>query len=137
VHFFFSTKIYGDDVINQSQIWCKLRFTLSNTCAIISFYTICLAAIDQFLSTHHLFYFRQTYSMKLAQYSTLILVSFAIIHGCLFDLGFGVQPFIGCVLVYSIAYNYSIYFLYPILIGCTPNTIASVYGILAYRSVRR
>ncbi|CAF3848864.1 unnamed protein product [Adineta steineri] len=50
---------------------------------------------------------------------------------------YNVQPTFGCVLSNYVAIQYSTYFLYPILGGFLPITIASSFSMLAYHNVRR
>ncbi len=131
------TVIYGDDGTAHSLFWCRLRYMLPVALVLTAFYTICLAAIDQFFSTNYRFnLLRQLCTLKLAHRLTFVCICFWIAHSIVFGLFFYIQPPFGCSIVNSIFLRYSTYFYYPVLIGVLPITIASFFGILAYRNVR-
>jgi hypothetical protein len=131
------TLIYGNDATELSRVWCKFRYILPQTFALITYYTICLAAVDQFFSINYLFNRRQMCTLKLAQCLTFAFVCLWIVHSTVSGLFFDIQPSVGCAISNAIWLQYSTYFFYPFLIGFLPITIASLFSILAYRNVRR
>jgi hypothetical protein len=50
---------------------------------------------------------------------------------------FEVQPTVGCNILNEIALQYATFFFYPVLAGFLPLTIASLFSLFAFRSVRR
>jgi hypothetical protein len=131
------TTIYGDDGTAHSLFWCRLRYMLPVALALTTFYTICLASIDQFCSTNYRFnLLQQLCTLKLAHGLTFVCICFWIAHSIVFGLFFYIQPPFGCVIVNSTFLRYATYFYYPVLNGLLPITIASFFGILAYRNVR-
>ncbi|CAF0909530.1 unnamed protein product [Adineta steineri] len=130
------TSIYGDDATERSSIWCKLRYILGQTCALITFYMICFSAVDQFFSTNHRFNLRQMCTLKLGRYLSFVFICFAIIHSIVLGCSYNIQPTFGCIISNHIWVQYSTYFFYPILFGFLPIVIASLFSIIAYRNVR-
>ncbi len=131
------TVIYGDDATGRSLVWCKFRYMLPQIFAMISHYTVCLAAADQFFSTNYLFNRRQMCTLKLARCLTFALVSLCIGHSIIFSCFYDIQPSLGCVISNPIWLQYLTYMYYPVLSGLLPIAIASSFSILAYRNVRR
>ncbi|CAF1488694.1 unnamed protein product [Adineta steineri] len=131
------TAIYGDDVTSRSLAWCRLRFILSLTIVITTYYMTCCAAIDQFFSTNYHVNLLQICTLKVARYVTITLVSFGIIHSIIFGfLAYNI-PLIGCVISNPIFLQYATFFFYPVLAGLLPIVIAAIFSLLAYRNVRR
>ncbi|CAF3800611.1 unnamed protein product, partial [Adineta steineri] len=124
-HFVFMTltiftSIYGDDGTAHFPIWCKLRYMLGPTFAVITYYMICFTTIDQYFSTHCRYNFRQICTIN-------------IILGSFFDI----QPLVGCVISNEIYLQYTSFLYYPVLIGLLPIVITLFFSLLAYRNVRR
>ena len=122
---------------NGPRVWCKVRYMLPQISALITYYTICFAAADQFFSTNYLLNLRQMCTLKLARCLTITFGCLWIVHSIVFGWFFDIQPSIGCVISNPIWLQYSTYFVYPLLIGFLPIIIASLFNIFAYRNVRR
>ncbi|CAF0865399.1 unnamed protein product [Adineta steineri] len=131
------TSIYGDDRTGRSLVWCKLRYTLGQTCGLATFYMICFTAVDQFFSTNHRYNLRQMCTLKLGRYFTFIFICFAIIHSIALGSSYDIQSTFGCTISNYVAIQYSTFFFYPVLIGFLPIVIASLFSMLAYHNVRR
>ncbi|CAF4066053.1 unnamed protein product, partial [Adineta steineri] len=101
-------------------IWCKLRYMLGPTFAVITYYMICFTTIDQYFSTHYRYNFRQICTIN-------------IILGSFFDI----QPLVGCVISNERYLQYTSFLYYPVLIGLLPIVITLFFSLLAYRNVRR
>ncbi|CAF0973441.1 unnamed protein product [Rotaria sordida] len=131
------TVIYGSDLSQYSTPWCKLRTMMGQTYLLISLFTICCAAIDQFLSTSHLIHLRQKSTLNLARRLVIISVCFSIVHSIGFGVFYNAKPFVDCLVSYQVLVQYYSYFFYPILCGLLPIFISGSFGFLAYRNVRR
>ncbi|CAF1144558.1 unnamed protein product [Adineta ricciae] len=127
----------GDDATGTNLIWCRFRYTVSQTISLITSYTLCFAACDQFLSTNYQFNLRNICTIPLARYLTVIFACIWLTHSIIFVTFFEIQPPVGCVILNPIALQYSTYFFYPALVGLLPICIASLFNILAFRNVRR
>jgi len=119
-----------------STLWCKMRPTIAQTCAIISTETICFASIDQYLSTSYHVRLRQMSTLKLAHHLTFFLVCLALLHALPWAIFFQINPIIGCVSSNSIFTAYISFFHYCVLIGLLPITISCTFAALAYLNVR-
>jgi hypothetical protein len=131
------TAIYGDDATGRFLPWCRLRYTVPVALVLTTFYTVCLAAIDQFFSTNRRFNLQQLCTLRQAQRLTFVCVCFWIAHSIVFGCFFNIRPSFGCVISNSIMLRYTTYFYYPVLSGALPITVASFFAFLAYRNVRR
>ncbi|CAF0896058.1 unnamed protein product [Adineta ricciae] len=127
----------GDDATGTNLIWCRFRYTTSQTISLITSYTLCFAACDQFLSTNFQLNLRNICTIRLARYLTSIFACIWLTHSIVFVTFFEIQPQVGCVILNPISLRYSTYFFYPALVGLLPICIASLFNILAFRNVRR
>lgn len=126
----------GIDPANQSLLWCKLRTIIAQPVVVLSFFIVCFAAYDQFLSTSYQFNLRQISTYKLAKHLTLTACCICMIHVIPFGIFLEIK-FSVCA-VYNSAFNqYYQYVYYPILIGVLPISVSSLFSFLAFRSVRR
>ncbi|CAF1229433.1 unnamed protein product [Adineta steineri] len=124
------------DVAILSILWCKLRSILFVSCTVITLYTICFSAIDQYLSTSHLFFLRQLSTIKLARCLTIIIVIISLLHTIPFVILLDIQQGV-CTVFHPQMVNYISYIYYPVLIGFLPMTITLIFSLLAYQNVRR
>ena len=141
-HFIFMTltiltAIYGDDGTGRFPVWCKLRYILGPTFAVVTYYMICSVTVDEYLSTNHRPYLRQMCTVKSTHYVSIIIVLIAIVHSVVLGLFFNIRQSVGCVISNPTFVQYTTVFYYPILIGFLPIVIASLFSYLAYRNVRR
>jgi hypothetical protein len=128
---------FGIDMSINSVAWCKIKTTAIQSFHLIFLSTICLAAFDQFLSTHHRYSVRQMSTKKLAQNLVLCDIGLMIIHMILSLIFFDLRSqFLGCVIYNSIVANYYIFFFYPVLIGLLPITITITFSLFAFYHVR-
>jgi hypothetical protein len=131
------TSMYGDDATGRSLIWCKFRYILPQILILTIYYTICLAAADQFCSTNYRVYLRQMCTLKLARCLSFAFVCLWIFHSIVFNFFFNIQPLLGCIISNPILLEYATYFFYPVLTGLLPIIIAFWFSMLAFRNVRR
>jgi hypothetical protein len=101
------------------------------------YYTICLAAVDQFFSTNYRVYLRQMCTLKLARCLAFAFVSLWIVHSIVYNWFFNIRPSLGCIIPNPILLEYATYFFYPVLTGLLPIIIAFWFSMLAFRNVRR
>jgi hypothetical protein len=123
---------YGLNIdLLQSSWMCKIREYLVHFFALMTFTSICLATIDQFLS------FIQP------QWNNLPLAHRHIGLVCLIWLGHNV-PFLiyyditswGCTNLNETFADYVNYFIWPVFLGCLPIIIMIIFSILAFYYVR-
>ncbi|CAF1685486.1 unnamed protein product, partial [Adineta ricciae] len=141
-HFIFMTltiltAIYGDDGTGRFPVWCKLRYILGPTFAVVTYYMICSVTIDEYLSTNHRPYLRQICTVKSTHYVSIIIVVIAMVHSVILGLFFDIRQSMGCVISNPTFVHYTTVFYYPILIGFLPIAITLLFSCLAYRNVRR
>ncbi|CAF1423640.1 unnamed protein product [Adineta steineri] len=131
------SSIYGDSAINQSSIWCRLRYIIFPLTILVPTSMICFAACDQFFSTNYRLNLRQSCTFKLGRYLVFLSIFMSLCHTILFSFSTGIQPLIGCSIINPIWIEYATYFYYPILTGLLPIFITSLFSFLAYQNVRR
>ncbi|UJR16888.1 hypothetical protein I4U23_003786 [Adineta vaga] len=131
------TLIYGNDGTERFLIWCKLRYSLSQLSVLTTYYMISCCAGDQFFSTNYHLNVRYMCTMRLVRYITVILICLWIVHSIVFGVFFQIQPMIGCIIINQIYLQYATFFIYPVLAGLLPITLAIFFSFFAYRNVRR
>ncbi|CAF1308855.1 unnamed protein product [Adineta ricciae] len=129
--------VYGDESLNYSLFWCRIRYITFQTGTLTTFSMICFAAIDQYCSTNYRLSLRQFCNLNLARYLVLTSVCLWFVHSLIFGLFADVNPTVGCYISNSEWIRYGTYFFYPILYGFLPIALASLFSLLAYRNVRR
>jgi hypothetical protein len=120
-----------------SVVWCKLKLMLIQWCRMMLSSIVCSAAIDQYLSTNPLLYLRQYSSLKIAHLQIYAASLLCILYVMPFGIFAQIDPILGCVISNTYLSNYNGYFYYPFLNGLLPIFISSLFGLLAYRNVRR
>ena len=129
--------IYEHDPQGYVLVWCRMRLLLFQTCTLMSSFTICFAACDQFFSTSYRLNMRQMCTLKLAQYFTFVGGWICFLHSIIFSLFLNISSSLGCIITNQIFTEYSSWFYYPVLYGPLPIVIASLFSLLAFRNVRR
>ena len=122
--------------LKSSSLFCKIRQTTAFFCTLLSFNIICLAALNQYLVTHHRLYLRQRSTLKQAHRLTLAAILLWIFHAIPCFILLDVTPSAGCNIFQSgyVAYVKFVYYL--ILTGLLPIVISTVFATLAYSNVR-
>lgn len=131
------TMLYGSDLSPFVSIWCKFRAMILQALALSVLCIICLAAIDQYLSTSYSPYLRQMSSLTMARRLVIASLCFSLGHSFAFGAFFDSKPPVDCVASNPIVIKYYSYFFYPILGGLLPISVSSLASIFAYRNVRR
>jgi hypothetical protein len=128
---------FGYNPEQSSLVWCKIRETIVPAFSLMSFSSICFAAIDQYLSTHYNPWLRQLSTLKLAHrlvYTAMIIWT---LHGIPFLIFFEIRPTSGCS-IYNVGFlRYYSYVHFCVLSGILPITISGVSAVFAYLNVRR
>lgn len=128
---------FNIDTVRNSVVWCKLKTTFIQTFHLIFIITVCLAAFDQFLSTHYLYSLRQMSTKKLIQNLLLLSLIIVIFNTILSLIFYDLHSIIfGCIIYNPIIAKYFGYFYYPILIGILPVTITIICSLIAFYNVR-
>jgi hypothetical protein len=135
--FTMAPSIYGQIAIDNSLSWCRIRYIITQTTALIAYSMICFAACYQFVSTNYRFNFRQICTPRLSKYFVFLSICIWFFHSLIFGCFVGIQPSLGCVILNQILIQYSTFFFYPVLMSFLPIGIASSFSLLAFRNVRR
>lgn len=129
--------LFGIDLSRSSLILCKQRGYIAAFSSSASMYIICLAALDQYLSTHALVQLRQLSRYRSAQYSSLVMLVISLLYNIPFLIFYEIQPISGCN-TYDSKFNYFFSFVhFSFLAGLLPLFIASLFSLLAFSNVRR
>lgn len=127
----------GYDATIASLAWCKIRAYLIQFGSTVLSTTICLAAIDQYLSTSYLIQIRRISTFKLAQRLVGILIILAVLYSIPITVFQDVHSTLGCT-TYNTSYNYFYSFVHLcIVIGLLPIVVSSLFSLLSFRNVRR
>lgn len=130
------------DWTQTSAFYCKARVYINQLSILTSLTCICLATIDQFLSTHPTFHWHRKNTVVI---SRLLIVTFVLIwllHGIpyLFFYNLIVSPKTGksaCSITSPIFQQYTVYGFLLILSGFAPLLTTLVFGLLAYRNIKQ
>lgn len=138
----FLTDIFNDYHGINAIFSCKISISFAQTFALISHTIVCLAAIDQYLSTlmdEH----RKGISFFLIQRLIIIFIFIYILHGIPFLVYYQAETLPGTNMTTcrldsdSGAFSkYLIYVCFPIMGGLLPLSIMSIFGLIALRNVR-
>jgi hypothetical protein len=120
-----------------SVVWCILKTMSIQWGRLMLSAIVCSAAIDQYLSTNPLPYLTQWSSLTIAHRQIYAASLLCILHTIPFGIFSQIDPKLGCALSNIYLSNYYAYFYYPFLNGLLPIFISSLFGLLAYRNVRR
>ncbi|CAF1125619.1 unnamed protein product [Adineta steineri] len=132
----------GVDWTQTSLAYCKLRNYIFQMCAIVSPMCMCLATIDQFLSTSAHPRWQRWSNTKIAYCLSGIMISFWSIYGIPYLLYYNIvvssnggTP--SCTITNAIFSKYYNDFHVPVLMCIIPLTIMIIFGLLAYRNVKQ
>jgi hypothetical protein len=134
--------IVGIDWTATSLSYCKIRNYLFQACAIISPICLCLATIDQFLSTSTRPQWQRWSNTKTARFLTAGAVIIWLIYGIPYLIFYNIvvssitgQP--SCVITNTIFGDYYNSFHVPVLLCTIPLCITIIFGLLAYYNVKQ
>ena len=133
---------FGVDWSQSSVLYCKWRAYINQGSILMSLTCICLATIDQYLSTRVSSRLPYGSDMKLTRIITVLFLVVWLLHGTphLFYYSVRVSPTTGkaaCGIASLYFQQYTVYGFLLTLSGVVPLLITIVFGLLAYRNVRQ
>ncbi|CAF4398871.1 unnamed protein product [Rotaria sp. Silwood2] len=129
--------VFGYDPTKLSIVWCKIRQAVVAQFSLMSFASICFAAIDQYLSTHYNPQLRQFSTFKLARRLVISAIIILILHSIPFFIFFEIQSTAGCS-IYNLGFSrYYSFVHFCVLSGILPIMFSGLSAALAYLNVRR
>ena len=136
--------INGFDVdwTETSLFYCKFRYFVFQTCALLSVTCICLATIDQYCATTSRTKWQQWSNVKAAHRLVIVAALFWFVHGVPYLFFYDHVHMMNSTRVYCTSKNhiylqYHTYIFTLILTGFLPIFITVLFGLLSYRNVRR
>jgi hypothetical protein len=131
---------FGIDWTQMSSFYCKFRVFINQLSMLMSLTCICLATIDQFISTTSSIHINQR--NKLARILIIIFIFIWILHGIPYLMYYNliISSKTGtaiCSITNSIFQQYTIYGFLLILTGLLPLLITSLFGFLSYYNIRQ
>jgi len=132
---------FGIDWTQDSVFYCKCRVYINQLSILLSLSCICLASIDQFISTKFSIPFYKRNNMKLARILVIIFVLIWILHGIPYLFYYNVVVSrtgqTSCSITNSTFQRYTSYGFLLFLSSILPLLVTIVFGLLAYRNVRQ
>ena len=125
------------DPLRLSLVWCKLRQALVTFFSFTSFFSVCYAAIDQYLSTHYYPQVRRRSTLKLAHCLIIWTLLLLIIYSIPFLVFFEINPSSGCVSQNPAFLKFYSYVHFCFFNALIPITVPTLFAALAYINVRR
>ena len=128
------------DWASNSAWYCRLRIYILQFCTLMSYTAMCLATIDQFLTTCINPRWQQISTIKLSRLLSAIFVFVWVLHGIPFliyldTIESPVTHQIYCVVKRDMLLQYFHYGFIVLLSGFVPVIITLLFGFLAYRNV--
>lgn len=133
---------FSIDWSSSSLFYCKFRAYCFQVCSLASFTCMCLATIDQYLTTSTYFWWQRWSSVKYAHFFFAISLVIWILHGIPVVVFFRQVPSastgdIVCIITNSNFQSYYTYGFTLILLSSLPVGVTALFGSLAYRNVTR
>ncbi len=116
----------------STSIVCKLRFSLSQYCPLLSLTAVSMATIDQFLSMTN---YRHLNNMRLAR-RHIVCASILWFIQSIFTFIYYDSNGNTCIITNAIFTKYYTYVYLPILLGALPITITTIFSLLAFFKIR-
>ena len=129
--------VFAYDPTRLSSVWCKLRNALVAIFSLLSFSTVCFAAIDQYLSTNSYPRLRQLSTLKLAHRLSSVAGFVLVLYGIPFAIFYGIQPTSDCSITHPVFLRFHAFVHLSVLSAVLPITVSSLFATLAYTNVRR
>ncbi|CAF0976909.1 unnamed protein product [Rotaria sp. Silwood1] len=132
---------FSIDWTQISLFYCKFRYFIFQTCALLSFTCICLATIDQYFATCFRPYWQQFCNIKLSHRIIIVFMFFWMIHGIPYLIFYNHvklpnSEMLFCTSTNEIFLQYHTYIFLLTLTGILPVFITGIFGFLAYYNVR-
>ena len=129
--------VFAYDPTRLSSAWCKLRHALVATSSLLSFSTVCFAAIDQYLSTNSYPRLRQLSTLKLAYRLSSLAGVTLVLYGIPFAVFYRIQPMSDCSIAHPAFLRFYSFVHLSVLSALLPIIVSSLFATLAYTNVRR
>jgi hypothetical protein len=129
--------IFAYDPTQSSLIWCKIRQAMVIILSLLSFSSVCYAAIDQYLSTNLHAQIRQLSTLKLSHRLIYITFVILILYSIPFMIFYEIQPGTGCTIINLAFSRFTSFVHFCVFDGILPITISTCFALLAYTNVRR
>ena len=131
---------FAIDWSTTSLVYCKIRAYIFQLCSLISFTCMCLATIDQFLTTSSKAHWQRLSGIKIAHRSFIIAAIIWILHGIptLIYQDHVISSVTGnstCVISNPILQYYNTYGFVLVLVSCLPVLVTGIFGLLAYYNI--
>ena len=104
--------VHHSNISQRFAPWSEVGAIISQAILLISLFTICLAAIDQYLSTSYSIRLRRINTMSSTRYLMVIAVCLALTHSIRFEAFFRSESSVSCSPSYSILIDYYSYFFF-------------------------
>lgn len=123
-----------------SLVYCKIRAYIFQVCSLTSFTCMCLATVDQFLTTSSKPHLQRLSSIKIAHRSLIIGNIIWLLHGIptLIYQNHVISFVTGnysCAISNKMFQDYFTYGFVLGLVSCLPILITAIFGLLAYHSI--
>jgi hypothetical protein len=133
---------FNIDLTQTSNIICKLRIFVMQTCTLMSLTCLCLATIDQYFATCSRPSWQRWMNLKLAHRLIIIFTFIWLLHGILYLVFVNIISIPSIGIVYCLTGNhifleYHNYFFLLVLTGFLPIIFLTCFGCLAYFNVRQ
>jgi hypothetical protein len=132
----FTTAVTFDlDPTRTILIWCKIRAFIATFSDFMSSTIVCLAAIDQYLSTHYIVQMQRISSLQTAQRSTIIAISIILISCLPVFILHTVDSRLGCKPFDPMYNTFKSFVHVSFLIGLFLLLTTSLFTLFAYRHI--
>lgn len=133
---------FNIDWTKTSESYCKCRVYMNQLSILMSLTCICLATIDQFISTNSSIHMRYRNNIKLARYLIIIFLFLWLLHGIpyLYYYNLIISSKTGytiCSITNLNFQQYTIYGFLVILSGILPFSITILFSLLSYHNIRQ
>lgn len=125
------------DPIHLSVVWCKIRQSIVPAFSLMSFSTVCLAAIDQYLATNYHPWIRQYSTLKLSHRLIVAATIIWILYMIPFLIYFDIQTSAaGCAIKNPYFLRFYSFVHFCVLSGILPIVVSGSAAALAFFNVR-
>lgn len=133
---------FNIDWTQTSGFYCKCRVYINQLSILMSLTCICLATIDQFISTSSSIHVHYKNNIRLARFLIILFLFLWALHGIpyLFYYNLIISPSTGngvCTITNSIFQQYVIYGFLVILSGILPLFITILFALLSYHNIQQ
>jgi hypothetical protein len=131
---------FSIDWTSSSLFYCKFRLYSLQTCTSITFTCLCLATIDQYISTSTYPYWQQWRNMKKARILTIIFCLIWLLEESPCLIYYDIITSIGkasCTILNTFFQKINTYLNIFVFIGILPIFVTVLFGLLAYNNIQK